>query len=413
MKDNLNPLWIKRIEEQEGKKDGVSPSRSAGLLMLESDHGIDAIVNCFRSEVYDPTFHQRRDSDPNLLGCDNGYVDIRDGSFHPHCKDVLITRSVGYFYFESENDYDPAIMKEVEAFVNQVMPLSDELRFFQQYSGYCLRGDHPEKIVVIFKDKSGGWNSKSKTTELLKRTMGEYATGGKNQHIYKSSRQPGQNKHNASIFAYEGFRLVIFEELDDKNEVDTKKGKHEHGGNAVNKGRQPGSKHQEDVPCISKWIMVFNDKCEPKYDTGDEAFAARLCVIPFRAKFFKDAAAYEEYKGDYKHMADTNIDDKFARWRPYVLKWMMEGHQSYEREKFTIVPQEFKNWLADVAKAVENLEDWIEDNIEKTDDDDDRLTLVEIKARLPSEVKKRFKTKEHLIGRLKEHMEGFKADTII
>ncbi|KAJ3025506.1 hypothetical protein HDV00_012657 [Rhizophlyctis rosea] len=423
LKEKMNGIWRDRIEQLKDKVSHETREKvenwlnvqlkkaKDGLNFLETDSHINSIINCLQSEVYDSTFADRSDSHPFFIGCDNGYVDIRDDTFHKHSKDVIITRNVGYPYFEGEADFDPAIYEQVKTYFAQVFPVEEERQLHQQFCGYSLRGDHPEKIVMIWKDKSGGGNGKSRTGNLLNITWGTYAKVGNNQHIYKPSRQAGQNEHNASAFAYVGCRLVLFEELDDSNTLDDKKFKHENGENAEGSGRPPHGKHDVVIKYTRKWILIFNDRCEPKFDTGDEACVGRMKVMPFRAKFFKTETEMEASDHPYKHLADPNLDDKFRKWRPYVLKWAIEGHRIYEKERFHHIPDSCKEWLTEVSKSVDNLEDFIEDNVEHTGDENDIILFKDVKLRMSPTLKRRFKNDDHTIKRLCEHMKGHRKDS--
>ncbi|KAJ3022760.1 hypothetical protein HDV00_001358, partial [Rhizophlyctis rosea] len=257
---------------------------------------------------------------------------------------------------------DPVIYEEVKALLAKVIPLEEERHVFQQWIGYCLRGDHPEKLVVIFKDKSGGGNGKSKTCQLILRTWGTYAKEGNPQHIYKPSKQADQNCHNASVFGYVGARVAPFKALDDKNTLDTKTAKLRNGGNASGSHRNAHAKHDQVIQYSTKWILIFNDKCEPKYDTNDEAWMGRLMLIPFRPKFFNTETDMDASDHPYKYLGDVNLEDKSLKWRPYFLRWAIEGHAIYQKEKFCNIPTSCKEWLTEISRSVDNLEDFVEDN---------------------------------------------------
>ncbi|KAJ3026510.1 hypothetical protein HDV00_011781 [Rhizophlyctis rosea] len=392
---------------------------------IENDHNINGTISVLRSLTYQAQFGRDFDQDPMQLGCENGFFDLRDGSFHPYSENIRISKSVRYDYFDDVNViFDPSMYEAWIDCISKIFPIKDERDIWQTFWGYALHGDHPEKIFVFLTDKRGGDDGKSKAMQAAFEAMGDYATPGQNKHIYKSTGFSNAAGHNADVFAYEGFRLVYFEELDDAKELDSKKFKDQHGGNSIGYGRRVGIQEGEYVKHCAKWVGNFNHKCQPKWDTSNNAFMERLLLILCRAKFFKSQQDLdlflEKHKKEedrqyrpYCYLADRDLDNKIKLWRPYILKWMLEGHQMYLTNGFRNIPQSWKDCKIEVEKDVENLEDWVEEKLEKTDDKTKFVNLKDIKIRMPSEMKKNFKGNTHLITALQKYLgtEDFHADT--
>ncbi|KAI9088766.1 hypothetical protein DFS34DRAFT_698493 [Phlyctochytrium arcticum] len=351
------------------------------------------------------------DTDPLKLGCNNGYIDLTDGQLKPYTLDVLISKSVGYNYFDSDHPFSEEIYNQWLDFVEKLFPIPEEREIAQIYAGYTLRGDHPEKIFVVFKDITDGNNGKTKFAQALLAGLGTYGVSGNAEHIYQNTGFSSQSNHNAALFAYENIRLSVFEELDEKRKLDNKQAKMRHGGNARIGARRPYSKKDEMVNLYTRWILIFNDRCQPQFDTSDNALLNRMLVFLFRAKFLS-AEEYKDSDLPYKQLADNNISDKFKIWQPYIMKWMLEGHQKYLEKGFTQIPAECRKWKQDVANAVENLQDWIDENIEEMSDDlESIVTLKDIKERMPQKMQTLFKDKKHFIDKLNMYLKDYVADT--
>ncbi|KND02059.1 uncharacterized protein SPPG_09036 [Spizellomyces punctatus DAOM BR117] len=249
MVKHMNPIWDERIRifldllskvDPDSKKAYkykrcLETENFAKSLLTTNSH-ITSIISCFKCEVYNATFLQRCDKDPLKIGCNNGYVDLVDGKLKPYSKDVLITKTVGYDYFSTENDVSAKLRNDWLEFVTRLFPVEEERNIAHIYAGYCLRGDHPEKIFRVLKDKIDGNNGKTKFAQALEIAFGGYAKQGNAEHIYRSTRHSNQNGHNAAIFAYAGYLLAIFEEMDEHKTLDTKRAKKNHGGNASETG---------------------------------------------------------------------------------------------------------------------------------------------------------------------------------
>lgn len=384
------------------------------VAFMEDENKMTSVVNNFKTKVFDRTFYDSFDQDPLIIGCNNGYVNLTTGAFSTFNKDVRISKTTGYDYFDGDKVlFDQAVYQQWLDKVEQIHPIPEERRICQTYMGYMLRGDHPEKKFAMFKDDKGGNNGKSKQAQACSLAMGTYAKPGNNKHLYCNSEFQSQSGHNAEIFAYEGYRAAFFEEMDDKMELDTKKIKDHTGGNAKGSGRRPNGRVDETVNLFTKWALSFNDKCQPKYDTSDAGFLSRILGIPFRAKFYSSAKEYEASTVQWKHMADPDMDEKLIAWRPYILKWMLEGHQLYLQDGFRNIPQSCKDWVNQISKDVDQLEDWVGENLSKGSKHD-IITLAQIKDLMTTAMKKRFKNNAHIISGLEQQLGSmaFKDTTI-
>ncbi|KAJ3003342.1 hypothetical protein HKX48_001803 [Thoreauomyces humboldtii] len=202
-----------------------------GINQLKSNTAISNIVSCFQVIVYESNFDATLDTNIYHLGCNNGYIDIRTGKVQPYTKETRISKSVGYDYFTDGVEYSQDLAKEWNTFVEQIFPIAEERQIAQEYFGYCLLGNHPEKIFAVFKDVSGGYCGKSNFVQAILKAMGSYGTTGNQTHNYANTGFSSQNGHDSHLFAYEKMRLAIFEELDNSRTLDGNQAKNQHGSN--------------------------------------------------------------------------------------------------------------------------------------------------------------------------------------
>lgn len=75
--------------------------------------------------------------------------------------------------------------------------------------------------MLILSDSIGGWNGKSTFIKALMNTLGpEYSLQGTNSFLYRTdSTSETVNSHTAGLLAHKGKRLVTFEELDPKRQL--------------------------------------------------------------------------------------------------------------------------------------------------------------------------------------------------
>ena len=108
------------------------------------------------------------DSDPMLLNCLNGTVDLRTGELLEHNKSHLITKiaQVGY----DPNPQCPTW----SSFLNKIMNENQNLiSYLQRMVGYCLTGLTKEQCMFIF--HGTGANGKSTFIETIRTMLGDYS----------------------------------------------------------------------------------------------------------------------------------------------------------------------------------------------------------------------------------------------
>lgn len=255
---------------------------------------------------------------------------------------------------------------------------------------------------MVFKDKNDGDNGKSKFAQACLRAMGTYGKVGNREHIYKGTGFRSPSGHNAEVFAYIGYRVSIFEELDDKRDLDTKKAKDDNGGNSSISARPPHGRKDQVVPLNTKWIMIFNHGCQPNYDTSDKAFLERMIFLPFRSKFYECKQKLAESDLEHKFMRDPNIDERIMEWQPYILRWMIEGHRLYMQEGLADIPESCREYGQEVHRAVDNLDDWVHENL--VEDAEEIISLAAVKEKMPLALKRKFKNNDHMIERLNNYL---------
>ena len=122
------------------------------------DKGISSISKTITRSLAMTTPTKLLDSDPYLLGCENGVVDLKICAFRQGQPEDMISKSVGYdFVLEPDLERDA----QVAACMEQIYPVTEEREYVQLFGGYCLLGDHPQKKLLLLTDVRDGYNGKS------------------------------------------------------------------------------------------------------------------------------------------------------------------------------------------------------------------------------------------------------------
>lgn len=353
------------------------------------------ILDRMKMMIYKENFRHKLDTKENLIGFNNGIYDLYKREFREYGKpEELVSKSTGYDYFDDINIFDENEYNSFICFVTRIYPIVDEKSYVQKWYGYCLYGRAPEKYICILTDMRSGYNGKTKMMQAVMKSMGsDYARVIRKDILYKSDKTE-KNGHDANILDLKGLRLGVCEELDPTKRLDEQWIKDSTGGGATVTARGLYEKKPINFDIITKIVVTMNQKNMPKWNDEDYALRKRIIVIPHRSKFVdKNTLSCTEEEYTYE-MED--IEQKLIQWRPYMMKWLIEGYQRYVDEKLDNKPAGCDEYLNKMIEDGDEIKDYIENNLFYTGKETDFVKMEEIIESL-----KKFGIKESL-KRMKE-----------
>ena len=308
------------------------------------------------------------DSNPMLLGAGTNVIELKhvaeDGRFttlaRPARPEDLVTKSIGY-----ELPEEPVDTADVEAVFAQIYPVEEERRFFQLYGGYCLLGNNPAKGFLCLTDRRKGDNGKSTAVRLLRRVLGDdYVIDNKQNLLYEARYSTSVNQHDSGMLAFEGKRLAIMEELSANRTLDTSVMKQLTGGEARISVRPAGAADTRVMAWSAKLVTVFNEGCAPRFKVEDDAFTKRMIVLPHRAFFCKDEAAWAAHFAGEPHTYDADgAKIEALEGEPWkLLAWFLTGLEHYwesGRVEFQ-VPQACRDWAGALVGEQDEVAQWVQ-----------------------------------------------------
>jgi len=242
------------------------------------------------------------DSDPWLLGCANGVVDVRRGTFRAGRPEDKIT-------MHSPTTYDPdSRCPRWLQFLVEVFAGDDEMiDYIQRACGYNLTGITREQCHFLCYGE--GWNGKGTFQTVQREILGDYATNTPFSTLEASSRYSIPN----DLAALYGKRLVTASELNESVRLNEARLKMLAGEDPVT-ARFLHGEFFTFLPAAKFWLAVNH---KPMVNDDSTGFWRKIRLIPFTQSF--------------KGRADLNLKDALRSEYPGILAWMVEGCLEWQK----------------------------------------------------------------------------------
>jgi putative DNA primase/helicase len=268
-----------------------------------------------------------------LFNCQNGTIDLKTGTLHPHDRSQLLSTI-------SPVKFDPrATCPEWLRFLEKVMQGDQELvSFLQRLAGYTMSGSTVEQAFVV--NFGLGQNGKSAYLDVLKRVMGGYAdtTAFSTFAEKKSGGIPNDVAGIAKarmVVASEGERTTKLAEAMIKTLT----------GNEVMSAR---FLHKEFFSFRPRFTIYLQSNHRPIITGTDKGLWRRVRMIGWNYTF-SDSEVNKNWP-----------EQEFEAESPGILKWMVEGCLSY-RKMGLAEPEAVKAAIAQYRDGEDVLGRWLKE----------------------------------------------------
>jgi putative DNA primase/helicase len=295
-KKTVNSILIEAINsEDEAKKQLIEWARSSAARFR-----LDAMIALARSEGTILKSMNDFDRDAHLFNCQNGIVDLRDGTLCPHDRKALMMRI-------SPASYDPeAQCPTWFRFLARVQREDPEMiSFLQRLAGYSMWGTGKlEKMFFLF---GNGRNGKGKFLLTLQRILGNYADTIPFATFLEGAKHSAGGP-NESIAKLVGKRLAIAQESKPTGRFNEALLLALTGGDRVSAQFKYG--HEFEFEPQFTLILAANHK--PKVIDQTEAIKSRIVMVPFSVRIPEEER-------------DLDLADKLWAERDGILAWCVKG----------------------------------------------------------------------------------------
>jgi len=346
------------------------------------------------------------DEDPDLLGFNNGTLDLRTGVFRNGRRSDYISMTTGY-------DYVQPTAAEVddfhEDFICKVLPIPDQRECTMRLLATSLRGQTVENIAIM---TGNGRNGKdTMITILLKRALGDYAYIGPKSAIVGQVKSGGLNQEVANMHKK---RVVIYNEPKKTDTLNCQSLCELSGGDEINSR----GLYSKRTATKLKALHVILCNGIPAMDYVISAMVKRLIICQFPAQFL-NAYARAQIPPDTPFVHDVNTTFKQAQWVNGKLSCfiavLMRYYKKFRDDGYVIrdVPQAMRDFGKKYMSESDNFYQWFAEVYEKTDSADDFVKVKDVYAAFKgSELYSNMTKKERrgmnrngLVEALKENMQ--------
>lgn len=292
---------------------------AAAAWLAQSDPAITAELDEF-------------DSNPMILNCANGTLDLTTGQLRPHSRTDLLTSICPTAY---DPDAKCPLWESTLALIFPADPSDHSLggnegliTYLQRLFGLCLTGCVNEAILPIF--WGGGANGKSTILNTIRAVLGGfYAIQA--PHTFLMSKQ--NDSHPTELTDLHHRRLVIATESKKNRRIDEPLVKWLTGGERIRARRMRQDFFEFDP--THKLILCTNHR--PRILDTDEGIWRRVALVPFLQRFWNP-----DKKGEFgpDHLRQNKqLSRELQNEHSGILSWMVRGCLQWQVDGLGIPPE--------------------------------------------------------------------------
>ncbi|KAA0242502.1 MAG: DNA primase [Candidatus Brocadia sp. AMX2] len=278
---------------------------------------ITAMVSLAESEEEIPIQPDELDTNPYLLNCLNGTIDLRTGDLKPHDPKDFITKIIRV-------EYDPAAQcPQWLEFLEMIFNWNyDLIRFIQRAVGYSLTGDTSEQC--LFLPYGLGENGKSSFIDAISTLLGDYAQAA-DFETFLTKKNDGGTRND--IARMQGRRFISAVETEGERRLAEVLVKQLTGGDTIT-ARFLYGEFFDFKPEFKLWLACNH---KPNIKGTDHAIWRRIKLIPFNVKIPKE-----------KRILKSKVMEMFTKEFPGILAWAVQGSLEWRRGGLQ-TPEEVQN----------------------------------------------------------------------
>lgn len=258
------------------------------------------------------------DRDAYLLACNNGTVNLRDGTLKPPAPNDRITLCTG-------NDFDPlAKCSGWEMFIREAIGDRETIDWFQRFMGYSATGDVREEKMLLALGPSG--TGKSTALKAIMNALGgeiastSYCTAAASALLSDTGKRRSASEHTGGLTPLVGKRLAAVNEIKRGEAWDDSVFKQLISREPMQMREVGGTRAFNVLPTWKIWVRGNH---RPNIRDVTEAFFRRVAVLEFKRKPLR---------------ADRGLDEQLRSEASGILAWIVRGAVQWQKNGLALPP---------------------------------------------------------------------------
>ncbi len=276
----------------------------------------EKIIKECRVMFYEPKFEETLDSNPDLIGFENGIYNLKTSEFRNGRPEDLVSLSTGIDYEKFEEDDEDVIA--IYAFMAQVFVDEDTRNYAFILLASFLEGRNPNEKFHIWTGSGG--NGKSKLLELFELAFGGYTS--KVPVTVFTQKRGGSGSANPEVARLKGIRLVSTQEPEETEHFNVGIMKEWTGGDKIT----CRAMYREPFDFKPQFKIAFCCNQKPPLPPGDEGTWRRISVLDFLSRFCEKTP---DPNNKYEFARDPHLTDKLHQWAPAFMFILLEHFKIY------------------------------------------------------------------------------------
>ena len=300
---------------------------------------------------YEPRFEEKLDSNPTLIGFENGVYDLENDEFREGRPEDYISLSTGINYIEYDEE-NPHI-DEIQHFLKKVLVNDNVREYVMTLFASILDGTNRDEKFHIW--TGSGSNGKSKIVELFQYTIGEYAC------IFNVSlltqKRVGSNATNSELAIAKGKRFAILQEPEENEKLNVGLMKELTGGDKI----QCRCLFKEPIKFKPMFKMILTCNHMPSIPPDDGGTWRRIRRVEYTSKFVDNPNPNNE--NEFK--IDRELTYKFELWKETFMAILLQYYKQYKKTGKIIEPKEVMEYTNEYQRKNDIFADFCESYIQK------------------------------------------------
>ena len=263
---------------------------------------IEMLIKSMRQSFYDELFLSKLDSNPNLIGFNNGVWSLKEELFRKSTPEDFISLSVGYDYIAEIND---EYQNKIIAYFEKLHPHKDQRKYVLQMLARQMYGDSGCELFHVHSGfNASAGNGKSIFFQILELCFRDYILKIPVEiFIIKQRGEAGRPK--PELQEWRAKRILYCTEPNSDDKLNSGVLKELTGGEEISYRLLFSNDIQKFRPMYKMSIMC-NDA--PIIEGGDEGIKRRIRKIDYVSKFVDNDQVNEE---NHYYVKDPNFVEQF------------------------------------------------------------------------------------------------------